>query len=260
MTDHTSIELTDKQLIDVLKTELADARRMESLGQITGSLAHEINNLLGITMGYSSMVLDRYADDIPDKMKGYLEKSLESSQRTKELVMKMSEFSYFEEQEPVQINLNVVLNDIVFSLKLFSSDEVQLEFEVDDSTVPIYFVPYKLKLMLRILYENAVESMSGKGIVKIKARNVFNIDAVCDDCQQNISGDWVELSMTDVGTGIKDEHREHFFEGKGMGLAMLHSILSRNNGHCIVDTESDTGSDTTINTGTSVRLLLPTSL
>ncbi len=76
-----------------LQRELEQAHKMEALGQLTGGVAHDFNNILGIIMGYISLVKDRYPQEVPKKMKGYLETAYKASVRAKELVAQMLLFS-----------------------------------------------------------------------------------------------------------------------------------------------------------------------
>ena len=101
--------------------------------------------------------------------------------------------------------------------------------------------------------------MNGKGVIHITAGISKDVHTECSDCHKLLDGDWVELSVSDTGSGMSNEVLEHLFEpfyttkefGKGMGLAMLHGIISRSKRHSVIETE--------IGKGTRVRLLFPFS-
>ncbi len=240
-----------------LQRELQQTRKMEALGQITGAMAHDFNNILGITMGYTSMAIDRFGDDIPEKMKEYLSTALKSSERAKLLVAKMLMFSHDDDQQVEPMNIAEEVQASLEGLKYNCSDLIEMTLNIEDDLPEILCDPEKIQMVLRILCENAEEAMDGVGTISLELGWCRNIDAECSDCLRILEGDWIELSVTDKGCGINSETLAHLFEpfyttkemGKGMGMAMLHGILSRNNGHCLIETK--------VGVGTKVRLLFP---
>jgi len=240
-----------------LQRELHHTRKMEALGQITGAIAHDFNNILGIVMGYTNMAIDRYGDEAPEKMVEYLHTSLKSSERAKELVAKMLVFTEGGDKEikPILLNEQVEIN--IERIYAEMPDNIQIDCNCSDNLPTILLDPNKLRQMLLILCENARDAMDGKGVIKISVGLSKDVEGECSDCHKTLEGDWVELSVADTGTGMREEELEHLFEpfyttkefAKGMGMAMLHGIINRSGRHSIIETQ--------LGKGTKVRLLFP---
>lgn len=106
---------------------------------------------------------------------------------------------------------------------------------------------------------NARDAMGGVGILTVRLRVVKDLAAECLSCHQRIHGQWVELSISDTGTGIEADIMPRLFDpffttkevgkGTGMGLAVIHGIMKRLGGHILVDTRMGKGS--------TFRLLFP---
>ncbi len=240
-----------------LRRELEQTRKMEALGQITGSIAHDFNNILGITMGYTSMALDRFGNEIPDKMKQYLETAMKSSERAKELVKKMMTYSHSDIQMPDPLDVVTVCEQYQERLLEALPDSISIEITSGENIPNILITPAILHQLLRILCDNAKDATEGNGIIKIDIRQAEIVNGECSDCHKLIEGDWIELSVSDSGTGMSDKVIERIFEpfyttkefGKGMGMAMLHGIITRIDGHSLIES--------TLGKGSEIRLLFP---
>jgi signal transduction histidine kinase len=233
-----------------LQRELLESRKMEALGQITGSIAHDFNNILGIIMGYTSMTISRYREQMPEKMLTYLEASLSSSERAKDLVAKMLTFSHGEEDEsPEHIQLAPVVEQAVHEYKATVPENIDLELLIHDDLPEVHFSAAKVRKVIEILCDNSVESMPSGGTIQIKLSKYQANEEECSDCHRIFSGTWVLLEVIDQGKGIDssilDRVYEPFFTtkefGKGMGLAMIHGMFRRSNAHSKIEQLSPRG-------------------
>jgi len=242
-----------------LQRELLHTRKMEALGQITGAIAHDFNNILGIIMGYTNMAIDRYGDEVPEKMIEYLNTSIKSSERASELVTKMLLFSEGGDKEIQAILLTEQVRYNIERIYSEMPETIKIEFNYQEDVPKILLDPDKLRQILLILCENAKDAMNGKGVINISVEVSKDVQAECSDCHKLLEGDWVELSVSDTGSGMSNEVIEHLFEpfyttkefGKGMGLAMLHGIISSSKRHSVIETA--------VGKGTRMRLLFPFS-
>ncbi len=240
-----------------LQRELLESRKMESLGQITGSIAHDFNNILGIIMGYTSMTLSRYRDQMPDKMLTYLEASLASTERAKELVAKMLTFSHGEQVELEPIQAGPVVERVAKTYKSNLPGNVEIELLIHENLPDILFADHKIVSIVNILMDNSVEAMPDGGTIQIKVSRYLAENVESSNSHRILSGVWVMLEVVDQGIGIDSANLDRIFEpffttkefGKGMGLAMLHGMLRNTNAHIIVDRLEPQG--------TSMKVLLP---
>ena len=242
-----------------LQRELQHTKKMEALGQITGAIAHDFNNLLGVIMGYTNLAITRYGNEAPEQMVDFLKTSLKSSDKAKDIVAKMLVFTQGsdKQQEPILLPLHIDNN--IERIHSVIPETIKIEFNYEENIPTILLDPNKLLQILLLLCENAKDAMNNEGIINIGVRITSELQEECSDCHKLLDGDWVELSVSDTGTGMSSEVLGHLFEpfystkefGRGLGLAMLHGIISRNGRHCIVESE--------VGKGTSVRLLFPFS-
>lgn len=242
-----------------LESQLRQAQKMEAIGQLTGGIAHDFNNILTATMGYLTMAqaqAERYGDD---KLAKYLNRAERSGLRAKELIQQMLTFSRGQRGEPKSLQLAPQLTETVKLLAsiLPSSIEVQTEFAPD---VPqVLLDPLHVEQVLLNLCINARDAMRGQGGLAITVKTVSCSRCVCTSCHQPVQGSFVELAVTDDGSGIEPQVLERMFEpffstkevgkGSGMGLAMVHGIVHECGGHIQVESE--------LGKGTAVRVWFP---
>lgn len=121
------------------------------------------------------------------------------------------------------------------------------------------FDPVHLQQILMNLSLNARDAMAGGGTLTISVKEIAAKGDECAACHKRIEGAWVELAVADTGSGVEADAVDHLFEpffttkevgqGSGMGLAVVHGIMTRLRGHIIVETEPGNGF--------CIRLLFP---
>jgi len=241
-----------------LQRELAQNRKMKALSLITGGLAHDFNNILSIIMGYTTMSLDRFGNEMPERLKYYLLTSLKSSEGAKELVEKMITYTHGNQMVKAEpINLSNELRIIQEKLQNKLPDSISIECHEEMILPDIVSSPEELWQLIDNVCDNAKDAMSAEGIIKIDIAYTKNVQEECLICHKEVEGDWVELSISDHGTGMTTETMEHMFEpffttkelGKGMGMAMSHGIIKRIGGHCQVES--------TVGEGSNIRIFFP---
>jgi len=237
-----------------LQRELDQAHKMEALGQLTGGIAHDFNNILGVIMGNTSLALNRFSGEMPEKLVGYLETSLKASERARDLVAQMLLFSRSAEIDDDRqvLQLEPLVNETVKMLYSALPSTIRLEFNSEDDVASIRMNPEKLQQMLMNLCVNARDAMDGAGTITISLGRHKNVSSECSLCHKQVKGDWVELMVSDTGNGMSLDTLEHIFEpffttkevgqGTGMGMSVLHGIVTSHGGHVLVETEVGKGS------------------
>lgn len=245
-----------------LQTQLQQAQKMEAMGQLTGGIAHDFNNMLSSIIGYtelSMMVMKENVDVSYGEVPEFISHVHSAGQRAKMLIAQMLAFSRTSDGgQATALALDILVKDVVNMLRpvLPSSIELNTQFAAD--ITPITADPVQLHQLVTNLCINARDAMDGKGDLQIALKKV-SVNNVCTACHQDISGEFVELSVSDTGTGIEQNVMEKLFDpffttkevgkGTGMGLAMVHGIVHDFDGHIRVDTE--------IGRGTTFRIYFP---
>lgn len=235
-----------------LQRELQQAHKMEAIGQLTGGIAHDFNNILGVIMGYTGMAIDRYGDEVPDKMRTYLETVIKASEQARDLVAQMLAFSRSSNGDAQPLQITPLVKENVKMLHSILPSSIRINLKCDDDLPSILMDPAKLQQLMMNLCVNARDAMVGVGSLTIYLGWQRNIDTECTACHKRVLGNWIELSVSDTGTGMTPDIVARLFEpfyttkevgkGTGMGLSVLQGIVSSHDGHILVETEPGKGS------------------
>lgn len=264
---HTLSDVTaarrGQQEHDRLTAELLQARKMEAIGHLTGGIAHDFNNILASVLGYTRLALDRYLDEGDTaRCQGYLREVYKGGKRAQELVRQLLAFSRSSPQNPQHINLAPLIQEMIKMLRVMLPSTLSLNLELDHDTPPVFLDPVQLQQLLMNLVLNARDSIQDHGRITIGLKHQRNLDQVSSISHRAVTGDWVELSVADTGCGMNPEVLERAFDpffttkeigrGSGMGLSVVHGIMTRNRAEILVDS--------IVNEGTCFRLLFPPSV
>lgn len=234
-----------------LQHELQQAHKMESLGQLTGGIAHDFNNLLGIISGYTTLACNVCAKQNNEKLNDYLNHIIAASDRAISLVSQMLAFSRKEQGGDEPIFLGTHLSDDIKMLRAILPSTIELEIEIEPDLPPVLMNDTQLNQILMNLAVNARDAMDSAGRIAIHLGWARNLNAKAAVSHKPVIGDWIELSITDSGSGIESSIIDDVFtpyftskkmgEGTGMGLSVVYGIMQAHNGHILVDTEVDKG-------------------
>ncbi|HEY9397532.1 MAG TPA: ATP-binding protein [Burkholderiales bacterium] len=245
-------EVTQRQATEIAYKQ---ARRLEALGQLTGSVAHDFNNLL-MVVSTSTMLLRRRLvgrEDVEQPL-GALERSLEAGKR---LTRQLLAFSRKQPLRPEVLDVPAQMNEFMELVRASIGSRVRLEMDVDSATRPVFVDPGEFELAMLNLAINARDAMPEGGKLIVRTRNV-TLDG---SGETNLYGEFIAISFEDSGHGISDDDLKRVFEpffttkapgrGTGLGLAQVYGFCEQAGGAATV--ESAVGS------GTTVTLFLPVS-
>jgi PAS domain S-box-containing protein len=245
---------------DELQRRLMQAQKMEALGQLTGGVAHDFNNILAGVLGLSKLALERYVEDPQGKLARYLQEIVKVSERGRDLVAKMLAFSRREALPPADpVDLGPQVREVVRLLGMQMPDGVALQAEVDAVVPPVRLGLTELHQLLANLVLNARDAVKGHGRVDVHLSFGRPGANGCSSCGAIVTGDWVRLTVSDDGEGMSPEQLSRIFEpfyttkqvgqGSGLGLPMVQGVVHGCNGHIAVHS--------THGQGTTMELLLP---
>jgi PAS domain S-box-containing protein len=245
-----------------LEAQLRQAQKMEAIGQLTGGVAHDFNNILQSILGNLTLAGERVEELADARLARYLERAQLSAQRARELIQQMLTFSRGTRGEPRVLPLAPLVAQAVKLLRPTLPSTIEVRLELDDEAPPVKVDPVQAEQVLLNLCINARDAMSGAGTLALAVRHAPDAQGVCAGCRQRFAGRFVELAVRDTGSGIAPEIVDRMFEpffstkevgkGSGMGLSMVHGIVHEHGGH--VSVESAPGE------GAAFRVLLPEAL
>jgi len=242
--------LREQERLKQAEEALRRAQKLESLGQLTGGVAHDFNNLLAVLSG-GVQLLNRPIK--PAQRERVIAGMRQAVKRGAALTRHLLSFSRQRPVNPEAIDLAKQIDGMREILARSLRGDIHVDIEFDDHLWPVEVDTGEFELALINICVNARDAISGKGFIGIAARNLSGFSL------GGLSGDFVELAITDNGAGIPADLLTRVFDpffttkdvgkGSGLGLAQVYGFVKQSGGH--VDIQSELGK------GTTVRLFLP---
>jgi PAS domain S-box-containing protein len=262
--------VTDISEMKRLSDEVNRISNLESIGLLSGGLAHDFNNALNIIYGNISFAKMLAGGDatIADP----LTDAEDACERARELGLRLQAFAQGGSPAKETINLPALMEDA--ARILFNDLQISHTIFAVDDVLPVEAAPRQIRQVFENLLTNAKEAMSAGGTVKIDIEN-YEFDG--NKGLPLGPGHYVCVTVKDDGKGIPEENLPKIFDpyfstkdiysqrGLGLGLSICHAILKRHNGHISVESESGIGTRVTLYLPVAVaggftdRILLPGS-
>ncbi|MEE9912014.1 MAG: PAS domain-containing protein [Deltaproteobacteria bacterium] len=237
-----------------LQERLQRAEKMEALGTLAGGVAHDLNNVLGVLVGFSELLAEKLPKDSP--LYRYADHILKSSMKGTAIIEDLLTLARRGVTISETVNLNRIVADY-FRTPEFEKLQsfhpgVKMTAMPEEGLLHIKGSPIHLGKTVMNLISNAVEAISGSGEVTIRTENRYLDKPVrgYDDLKE---GDYVVLMVSDTGSGISAGDLAKIFEpfytkkvmgksGTGLGLAVVWGTVKDHNGYIDVQSEEGRGS------------------
>jgi len=226
-------DITEKNKQD---NQLRRSQKMEALGKLTGGIAHDYNNMLGIVMGYAELLQAALSEQ--PKLTDYVQQIYRASERGAKLTAKLLAFSRHHSSEKERLNINQLLLDEQNMLEKTLTVRINLKMDLAADLWNTYLDSGDLEDAIINICINAMHAIEDNGEVSIETRN-HQINEIDAKGMEISSGDYVMLSITDTGCGMDGATREKVFDpfystkgdqGTGLGLSQVYGFVERSNG------------------------------
>lgn len=224
-------------------------QKMDALGKLTGGIAHDYNNMLGVILGYSEMVLND--SSLSPKTNEYVTQIYDAGLRAKTLTSKLMGFT---RNRPSRLDIVDINTELLNSNNLYEKTltaRIKLKFDLcaDVGKVELDLGDFNDAIINIVI--NASHAITANGSVTITTRNI-TLNRKEADILNLESGEYISLSISDTGSGMDANTLNRIFDpffttksekGTGLGLSQVYGFVKRTGGTISVDSELDTGTE-----------------
>ena len=242
---------------EALLARMNTAERFKTIAEMSGALAHDLNNKLQVALGSLEIAKEsEFGSNEALTLVGKAETVLDQAAASVDQLLSFSRRKFLQTEN---INLTDTLIELIPLLEQRTGSQIQFETQLDPIETPFSIDPQMLTSSLIHLVNNAAEAMAGGGelVLKLNEEHVVNpIQAMGSIVQP---GRYAVIRMMDSGEGINTQDRQRIFEpffttrgrdrSRGLGLSMVHGFVLQSGGH--IDVRS------ALDVGTSVQIWLP---
>ena len=241
-----------------MEERLQRAEKMEALGTLAGGVAHDLNNVLGIVVGYSELLVNDSGESRSARSKAL--EIMNGGQRAAAIVQDLLTLARRGVSSRQVLNLNRIITDCQKSPEfqnIFSyHSNVRVETDFDADLLNISGSAVHLAKSFLNLFSNAAEAMINGGTLNIKTGNQY-LDKPVSGYDEIRMGDYIVLIVSDTGEGISADNLKRIFEpfytkkvmgrsGTGLGLAVVWGTVKDHQGYINVESEEGRGTTFTL--------------
>jgi signal transduction histidine kinase len=246
--------LCEKNVADL---QLRQAQKMQAVGQLTGGIAHDLNNILTVITGTIEILAEGVADR--PELLSITRMIDQAGARGADLTQRLLAFARKQPLQPREVDVNTLVMEAANLLRPMLGEQVEVHLMPGADTSRALIDPRQLTSAILNLALNARDAMANGGNLAIETGNVILDDSHAAINSDVSAGKYVMVAVIDSGHGIPAGILEHVFEpffttkdvgkGSGLGLSMVYGFVKQSNGHIRIESEEGRG--------TTVRIYLP---
>ncbi len=239
LSQYTILPAVKKEMLEseraMLSEQLHHAQKMESFGHLTNSIAHDLNNMLTIIDGYSSLIV---ADPQSAETGEHAQAVVDAARKASVGIRKLLGFGRKNQPDPIVLDLNAVLVDTDKMLSQLLGEKIELVTKVASDPILVKADPVQVGQVLMNLAINARDAMPDGGRIMVQVSQQRMEDLDVSNSELPASGTYAWISVRDNGHGIAPAHLSQVFEpffttragGSGLGLSIVKSVVNRADG------------------------------
>jgi len=251
------LSLKDNSEESKLKRQVAQATKMQAVGQLAGGVAHDFNNVLTAIIGHCDLMLLRHSPGDSDY--DDIQQIKNNSNRAASLTRQLLAFSRQQTLRPQILQLPDVISEVSNLLKRLLGEQVKLEVHHGRNLGAVRADPGQLEQVIVNLAVNARDAMGEGGSLSIETKSVTSADVRKMKNEILPVGNYTCLNVSDTGEGIDPEILNKVFEpffttkevgkGTGLGLSTVYGIVKQSDGYIFADSK--------LGKGTTFSIYLP---
>jgi PAS domain S-box-containing protein len=249
-------DLTEKQEAEA---RLRQVQKMDAVGQLTGGVAHDFNNILTVITGTIGILADAIADR--PELVSIAKLIDDAAERGAQLTRHLLAFARKQPLQPREVDVNLLMVETAKLLHPTLGEQIQISPTLAEDAWTALVDPSQLTTAVLNLALNARDAMPGGGKLVLETRNVYLDEGYASMHSEVAPGNYVMIAVSDTGSGIPAANLERVFDpffttkeigkGTGLGLSMVFGFVKQSGGHIKIYSEEGHG--------TTVRIYLPRS-
>jgi two-component system, cell cycle sensor histidine kinase and response regulator CckA len=242
------------------ETQLRQAQKMEAIGRLAGSVAHDFNNMLSVIVGATDLLLEELKP--LDPIRSDVDAIRKASQRASALTRQLLAFSRQQVLAPRILDLNELIQELQKMLARLLGADIELVLRCERGLPPVRVDPSQIDQVIMNLAINARDAMPNGGKLTIETQSLVLDGSYASQHFGTAAGPHVMLAVSDTGTGMDKETQARIFEpffttkdvgkGTGLGLSTVFGIVKQSGGNVWVYSE--------LGVGTTFRIYLPSAV
>jgi len=232
-----------------LEQQLRQSQKMDAIGQLTGGVAHDFNNMLTVITGTIDILGEAVADK--PELAAIAQLISEAADRGAELTARLLAFARKQPLQPRNFDPNEVATEVVKLLRPTLGEHIDVVWNLETDVWPAHADPSQVVTALLNLAVNARDAMPQGGKLTLETANVHLDDIYASAHSEVAAGPYVMFAVSDTGPGIPVAIREKVFEpffttkevgrGTGLGLSMVYGFVKQSGGHIKLYSEEGQG-------------------
>ncbi len=249
-------DLTEKQAAEA---QFRQAQKMDAVGQLTGGVAHDFNNILTVITGTIGILGDAVADR--PELASIAKLIDDAAERGAQLTKHLLAFARKQPLQPREVDVNALAMEAAKLLHPTLGEQIEVSPKLSKDAWPALADPNQLTTAILNLALNARDAMPHGGKITLETRNIYLDEGYASIYSDVVVGNYVMVAVSDTGTGISPQNLEKVFDpffttkdvgkGTGLGLSMVFGFVKQSGGHVKIYSE--------VGHGTSVKIYLPRS-
>ncbi len=241
-----------------MNDQIRQLQKMEAMTTLTAGFAHNFNNILAVIVGCTDLAIAGLPKD--NQAIALLKKVKDASARAKDIVWQLIRFSQKNENSLLPVRVIPVIEKEIKRVKSIISAEIKIIKQLQEDWYPFFGDVSQFQILMENLLTNAVESIkNGPGVIEVQLEKISGPEAAEVGNENSKNGKFIRLIIRDNGQGIDLSHMDRIFDpyfttkefsnGAGMGLSVVHGIVTNNGGAIKIGSR--------VGRGTEVRIVFP---